>query len=475
MIDDLIGSLVKQVSDRVAEHSQSQKWWLAYSGGLDSTVLLHICSFHLKLNLSHQLTAIYVDHQLQTHSSTWANHCREVCNSLNVSCQVSTVDVCPEGNGVEAAARSSRYQVFQSSIGLGEGLLMAHHQDDQAETFLLRVLRGSGVKGLSAMPVNRALGDGFLLRPLLAASKSELLAYAEHYQLNWIEDPSNQSLDFDRNFLRQQVIPLLQTRWPEFASSAAKSVQLCAQSEQLNRILAEQDFSLIKVDSLAGEGLGLTELAKLPSIRQINLVRWWLSGVVDYLPDGETIQYWLDQFQSAAIDAMPQIHWQGLVIRRYQQAIYLTSESSVVPTDFKFQPLQSFVLENESLEKEGPGKGGLEKKSFEKGSFESKVVLGQGVRYQSDQHFEVVFTDEREKYYLAGRPGGRSLKKIFQEQQVPYWLRAHWPVLLVDKQSAALLGFSGGPLVLEGFQVAKNEEGLLPLWRFSNYKKADAC
>ena len=195
--------------------------WVAFSGGLDSTVLLHRLA-HDAVIRRQGLSAVHVHHGLQAEADAWAAHCATVCHALDVPLRTVRVQVDRErGEGLEAAARHARHAAFAATMGHGDVLAIAHHRDDQAETFLLRALRASGPDGLAAMRPWRAFGPGWLWRPLLETPRDDVHAYARAHALTWIEDPSNARTDLDRNFLRHDVLPLLEGRWPQATAGAA--------------------------------------------------------------------------------------------------------------------------------------------------------------------------------------------------------------------------------------------------------------
>ena len=207
--------------------------WVAFSGGVDSHVLLHALAAR-RHELAMPLGAVHVDHGLHGHSPAWAEHCRQVCADLGVEYARLAGDARPApGESPEAAARALRYGLLADWLPAGALLLSAHHQDDQAETLLLQLLRGAGPKGLSAMPGAAPLGRGTLLRPLLDCGRADLLAYARAQRLDWLEDPSNADTRLDRNFLRQRLLPELKTRWPAAAAVLARSSELCAEAAEL--------------------------------------------------------------------------------------------------------------------------------------------------------------------------------------------------------------------------------------------------
>ena len=196
----------------------AKAWHVALSGGLDSTVLLHLLVQLRKTHSLPPITAVHVHHGLQAAADAWPAHCQALCKGLGVPLQVIAVQV-QAGASVERAARDARYQAFTAISGAGEVLLLGQHRDDQAETLLFRLLRGAGVSGLAGMPRQRRLGAGHLCRPLLDVSRAQLESYARAQGLSWIEDPSNSQTDFSRNFLRHEVLPVLARRWPQAAGT----------------------------------------------------------------------------------------------------------------------------------------------------------------------------------------------------------------------------------------------------------------
>jgi tRNA(Ile)-lysidine synthase len=217
--------------------AETGKVFIAYSGGVDSHVLLHlVCSVEqLKL----KTTAVYINHGLQQEAEQWALHCEAVSLDLGVKFQCINVNAQKTiGKSLEEIAREARYTAFKSLLDKQDILLLAQHREDQMETVLLQLFRGAGVKGLSGMPLSAVFGTGKMLRPFLDVSKNEIIYYAEENKLQWIEDPSNKSDIFDRNFLRNQIIPQLKDRWPALDKTIARSARHCAKSEYISQELA---------------------------------------------------------------------------------------------------------------------------------------------------------------------------------------------------------------------------------------------
>ncbi len=302
-----------------------RRLFVALSGGLDSVLLLH--SAARVFGRTGNLTAIHVNHQLQPNASKTEDFCKRLCQSLEVPCQTIRVEVNAStpsdtagSGGLEEAAREARYRAFESCLGEGDLLLMAHHGDDQAETVLFRLIRGTGVAGLSGMPVSRALGKGALYRPFLGVSRQNLEAWAKEQGIDWIEGPSNRDQRFDRNFLRQSIIPALRERWPSLNRRLASTASACRESAELSESLASIHFARC---GTADGGLDLSLLAGLTLAEQKNLVRWWV--VQRQFPPPNTADWpgLLSDFIESDADRQPEYCGDGYVLRRFQQALHL--------------------------------------------------------------------------------------------------------------------------------------------------------
>ena len=189
--------------------------FVAYSGGPDSTALIHLlASINTKQALN--IKAIHINHNLSEHADAWEKHCLETCSKLNIDSIVQSVEIKSDGGGIESASRIARYKVFESLLNEGDQLVLGHHADDVAETLFMRLLRGTGAEGMEGPKLKRSIGKGFLIRPFLDISKREILNYLENNNIEYIQDDSNLTNSFDRNFLRNKIFPLLETRWKDF-------------------------------------------------------------------------------------------------------------------------------------------------------------------------------------------------------------------------------------------------------------------
>ena len=387
---------------------------LAYSGGLDSHVLLHACA-SLRASIPDlSLRAIHIDHGLQVASADWAVHCREVCAGLGIPFQLVQLGLqVPAGESLEAVARQARYQAFAGSLQAGEMLLTAHHRDDQAETLLLNVLRGSGVDGLAAMPECRKFAAGSLGRPLLAFGRGDLQVYAQQHALDYTDDPSNANPDFDRNFLRQSVLPLLQRRWPAVNTTLARA----AQWQQESRSLLQEclQAKMPGLQGLSPGTLSVSRLLELDAVLQKAVIRHWLQEQEFIAPSAKKLGHILSDVLPAKIDAQPCVAWAGCEVRRYRDELFamppLAEHDASQRLDWP-GPEQPLLIPSLQLTLELDG-------------------LGAGFRQlwqeSGKQVLTVRFRQGGEKLRIAGQ--SRDLKQWLQEQGVPPWERARLPLV----------------------------------------------
>lgn len=395
-------------------------WRVALSGGLDSTVLLHLLAGLAQREALPPLSAIHIHHGLQSAADAWPAHCCALCERLGVPLQVEYVQVAP-GASVERAARDARYAAFESILGAGELLLVAQHRDDQAETLLFRLLRGAGVQGLAAMPASRRLGKGHLLRPLLSCSRDELQAYAEQQRLGWIEDPSNADSRFSRNYLRQKVMPLLRARWPQAPRSLALAAEHLGEAAQLLDELAQQDLEAAQSPSrfawLPLACLSLPALRELNEARQRNALRYWLRARTT-MPDSGHWAGWED-LRDAARDAAPVWRLAAGELHRTDERLWWLAGAWLQGAQLPEQPLQTdrwLAL---------PNNGAV--------SLQGRAPVGD---------LRLAYRQGGEAMELPGR-GRRDLKRLLNERQVPIFLRGRLPLLLCDGRVIAVANLPG--------------------------------
>ncbi len=391
-------------------------WRIAFSGGLDSSVLLHLLADWARHEELPPLYAIHVHHGLQPAGDAWPAYCARVCEQLGIALEVVRVQVAP-GASLEQAARSARYQAFTARLGPGEVLLSAQHRDDQAETLLFRLLRGAGVRGLAAMPASRSLGQGHLIRPLLDCSRAELQAYAQRHGLAWVEDPSNDDPRFSRNFLRQQVMPLLAERWPQVSNNLARSARHLSEAQQLLSELAEMDLAAARGVStcpwLPLPSLDVSAVSALSDARQRNLLRHWLAPLTR-MPDSDHWAGWFD-LRDAATDAAPIWKLADGELHRADGRLWWLSGAWLSPLESLDVPCASLT---ESIELPGNGHVHLSGK------------LPQGC-------WHLRYRQGGESLQVPGR-GRRDLKRLLNELRVPVFVRPRLPLLFAGDELMAV-------------------------------------
>ncbi|WP_417517592.1 tRNA lysidine(34) synthetase TilS [Marinobacter sp.] len=381
-----------------------RRLWVALSGGLDSTLLLHLAS------LCHPgVRAVHINHQLQVNAGETEDFCRDLCAGLAVPLTVIPVTVNPgsgPGEGLEEAARKARYEAFEALLESGDILLMAHHGDDQAETILFRMFRGSGVTGLAGMPGSRPLGAGQLVRPLLGFERSELEDHARRAGILWVDDPSNTDQKFDRNFLRLSILPLLKRRWQGFNQRLRHTAAACSESDFLNQRLAELHWQM-----LGGrrDRLPVPALSKLALAEQKNLLRWWVRRAGYQPPSISDWSQVLHDLLQAAEDRAPELRADGYSLRRFQSELYLVSEAPAVP-------VQAVPVEPGHPVVWGDWRVCLEPVATAKTDVPPiRICTRQG--------------GERIRFHPKGP--SKSLKKWLQEKAVPPWQRGRLPLIFV--------------------------------------------
>lgn len=401
------------------------RFWVAYSGGLDSQVLLYALSHILP---TARLRAIHVNHGWHADAIQWAETCSQTCMQLGISCEVITVDAQPKpGESPEACARQARYTAMAKLIQAGDCLLTAHHRDDQAETMLLQLLRGAGIRGMASMPRVMSFGKGLLVRPLLDFTRLELQAYAKDQQLAWIEDSSNRDLRFSRNFVRHRVLPLLQQRWPESSKILARVAENAAEAHQLLDVLAQEDW--LKVRDHSSSNVVISSLLQLTPARRRNCLRYWLSQLGFSLPSQAQLHQ-IELLLESKIDANPQVNWNGIQVRRYRDFLYafLGEEAHKLSVPISWNLTDTLTLPTGSL-------------------LTADRVIGQGIACDRvmDKTIKIGFRQGGERFHLQGRLGSHPLKKLFQEWGIPPWQRQKVPLIYYEDELIAVAGYGVSP------------------------------
>ena len=392
---------------------------VGFSGGLDSTVLLNRLKFWRDQEPDVQLRAIHIHHGLSPHADAWVAHCEALCEAWSIPLMVERVILHEEGLGIEAQARKARYAAFARALRPGEALVTAQHLDDQCETFLLALKRGSGPAGLSAMPERARFAGTELIRPLLGETRASLESWAHEYQLSWIEDESNQDDSYDRNFLRLRVLPLLTERWEHFAEATARSATLCAEQESLlDELLSEELAELISSEG----ALAIAPLEAMSAVRRAAVLRRWLASHHAVMPSRAMLGRIWDEVAQAREDATPSVYLNGFEVRRYQGKLWWVKSRS---------SLSDVVLDWPCV---------VEALTLPAGAGSVCLTNAGHVRLpEADEPVTVRFKAGG-LLHIVGRNGGRKLKKIWQENNVPPWLRDTTPLLFYGETLIAAAG-----------------------------------
>jgi tRNA(Ile)-lysidine synthase len=416
---------------------------VAFSGGADSLALLHaLCALRESLAPA-RVDAIHVHHGLHPQADAWAMECARLCAQFGISLDVVRVNAHAErGESPEAAARRARYAALAARVAAGELLCLAHHRRDQAETLLLQLMRGAGPAGLAAMPALARFGDGWLGRPLLDTTDQALRDYLLRAGVAWIEDPGNADLRFDRNYVRHEILPRLQARWPGVERTLARAARHQADSAALCQTMAAADLETAR--GALPRTLVATALEALPAERARNLLRGWLAECGLPAAGAVHVQQILDTLLSARADATPVVAWPGAEVRRYGGALYACTPLPAHDASrvIRWQPGRPLDLDV--------------------GQLQATPAQGRGMSAERcvDARVEVRFRQGGERFRPAGRGHSIVLKKLLQANRVPPWLRDRIPLVYVDGELAAVAGFG----VAESYAVGAGRRGWLLSW-----------
>lgn len=403
----------------------TQRLVVAYSGGVDSHVLLDIL---VTLNQFHQrpIKIIHVHHGLSQYANDWAAHVANIAQQYGVEYCIEYVQVAQTAS-LEAAARTARYQAINKHLQANDVLLLAHHQQDQAETLLLRLMRGTGVKGL--MGIAKLTDVPFCdtkiacWRPLLSISRQKIMSYATQKNLVWIEDDSNSNLIFNRNYVRHQVLPVLTKRWPQAIQQLAHTSQRMQDAHELLQDLAQADYQQAQD---AHYSLNIGVLANLTAARRHNLFRYWLEQLALPIPDyGDICRIWTEVCV-AKPDAQPLLYWQGVEVRRYRQQVFAMKPLAL------FDKHAAVLWHNKTQAIVLPTGEQITPQQAQQGIAPHHWHMGQ---------VSISYRQGGEKIRPIGRQQHHDVKTLLQAQGIPTWQRERIPLLYINQQLAAVLGY----------------------------------
>jgi len=428
-------------AENAASHSQPPHLLLALSGGVDSIVLLHTLS-QLSSSLSFSLSAMHVHHGLSPHADAWLQMCEQLCGEHNIPFYSEKVHVdLQSGLGVEATARDARYQALERVRQqlAADAIVTAHHMQDQAETLLLQLVRGAGVKGLSAMGHWDA--ERYLLRPLLAVPKAELLQYATTQQLKWVDDESNTDISYDRNFMRQKAMPVLRERYPQLDSALLRSASHLADAQLLLDTLAQQDLLQCDVrEEWLGQSIAIPHLHSLGDVRAKNLLRFWFQQRQLRMPNTEQLQDYWKQLSSVKPHRYLHLPLQGQAadhrayLHHYQQRLYCVAKPAALPqTPLVWQGHQTQTWGDWQVQfKVSKGRGiALARLGISPAAITLNKRYGQPIPLPDGMTLLITPRAGGEALQPDAKRPRRELKVIFQMLGIPPWQRAFYPVVQV--------------------------------------------
>ena len=419
-------------------HKKIKSMTVALSGGIDSVVLLHLL-YQLQKRQNFTLKVSHVHHGLSKNADKWVKFCEKLCKKLSVPLDVHHIKLPQKKSlGIEGEARQLRYEkLLQTKTDL---VVLAHHEDDQAETFLLQLIRGAGVKGLSSMA--HFDGSRKLWRPLLNASRIDIESYAKKHKLKWIEDESNQNIDFDRNFLRSKVLPILKNRFNHIIKVISRSSSHLAEAQHLLDDLAKIDLKSYLKSIKYKHKLHVKALEKLSLSRAKNVLRYWLEINGQMMPSKDLLNELLRQVLTAKKDATIKIYLsKEFEIRRYQDEIY------IVPNNQKIQKNYEIIWAGESE---------IILPNGQKLTFKKLKGRGINLKFLRDQKIKIRNRQGGEFFKPDSKRPTKKIKQLLQESVLPPWERENLPLIFVGDQLAFVPNFG----VDINFQTKPKEVGL---------------
>lgn len=413
-----MANVIDELARRLAQLPQTAGGIVVgFSGGMDSSVLLHALA-QLPAARKRGLRALHIDHRLHADSTDWTRHCLEFAASLSVPFDYVAVEVARDaGSGLEDAARRARFAAFGTRLAPGEVLALAQHRDDQAETILLKLLRGAGPQGLGGMRLLRRHENGYLWRPLLELPRALVADYAQAHALQWIDDPSNADTYLRRNFLRAQILPRLSQRWPDAAAALAHSATWARAAADFIDVQAQR--ALEQISGAEPATLAWQPWLALPDALRDPVLRLWLRALGLDEPAHFHVLELERQVHDAAPDRMPCVRWGDTELRRYHEHLHAMRTLPPVPPDW------SSPWDGAALVLPGGGTLALE------GQTGAVIKLPLPLR--------VSYRRGGERLQLAGNAHTRQLRSLLQEAGIPPWLRSRIPLI-----------YAGGALIAVG-------------------------
>ena len=434
-LSDITGRLPPPIADK-------RRIIVAYSGGLDSSALLGaLVETPTKTDFS--IIAAHFNHNLQEASQGWVEHCRSVTKKYHIPFVTeSNISRPKRGESIEGWAREQRYRWFEKLVGPGDLLVTAHHQDDQLETFMLQLIRGAGPHGLAGIRPCRAFGSGFLVRPMLDQTRGDVESYLADKEIPYIEDPSNKEQGFDRNYLRSEVLPKLYERWPKIAATVSRASRF---QENIADDLDERATRFLNENISENGGIARSALLSMPTGFRFSVFRQWCKDSNVKLPERRHFHEIEKAVFTGTASPSLRVEWKNALLRIFRDELYLEGREKVfdAAASFTWNLRDELTLPNGTLQVELRNAIGISTK-FRLGSI--KVGYYQRVG---------------ERCHPSGRKHSQTLKKLFQEWQVPPWMRDKAPIIWIDGRVAAVVPYC----ICHDFVSAEGEQGLVPKFK----------
>ena len=373
----------KEFKSFIELYKETKTFNIAYSGGVDSQVLLHLSNKYIQKKIK----ALHVNHSISKNSLKWQNFCEKTASFYNIDLETKTFNLKDVKSNLEEKARELRYAFFSENIDNESVIMTGHHLDDQAETFILRLMRGAGVDGLSSMSAERQFDKGLLIRPLLTVSKEEIIDYAKSENLEWVEDESNKDTHYDRNFIRNEVMPLLKTRWSHANKSIARSAKHCEKTKKQTASISELNLSSVYGDHR--NKIDLSKLLKYSKEEQKNVIRTWLKTKEQKMPNEKALNSIIEDVLCSSIDS---------------SACFETKTYSI-------------------------------KKSFNTIYY---VPLGQKITFSTNIDIIKDFPSNRNSLKMFYNGSYKKVKTILKEEKVPQWERGLYPIYIIEGEISAI-------------------------------------
>jgi tRNA(Ile)-lysidine synthase len=459
------------------------------SAGVDSTVLLSAAAQYCAAQQI-EIMAIHVHHGLSGNADYWAQHAHNMCDvlahkyAISIPCIVEKVDLGDCSDGIEQSARQARYQVFENHCQPADILLQGHHLDDQIETFFMRAIRGSGLTGLSGIPQQRNLSRSNvcqILRPFLAIEKQQLIDYARAHNLSWVEDESNLDSDMDRNWWRNELLPIIWQRYPKQKPALNRTIANIQHEDDLlrNFIYAKiNSDSFLTINDKSSKAIIHSALSRIPCFnlalverchqkniddnfydennkyqkKMASYLRAWLSQYVDVLPSLSQMNTIYTDVIQAGIDAEPNISWGDNLVYRYKNHLFLVTNSRLIIDSQQVQEGEKF-WNGENIE-------------YVSGILECCEGESEGAVSLKPGEYKLRFWRNGD----VAKPYGRStrkMKKWFQDYSVPSWARGCWPIIVDAKTN--MIAAVPGLFVCQGYQQDDKKKGWICEWKLMDF------